>query len=88
MTRENSSATLSSCWIAAGTVTGGLNASARAVVVCRIVWRRATRISASPSGSEGTGWRVEDDESGPRAWREVRIDVMDLVKPVGQSVPA
>lgn len=69
-------------------MTGGLNASARAVVVCRIVWRRATRISASPSGSEGTGWRVEDDESGPRAWREVRIDVMDLVKPVGQSVPA
>jgi hypothetical protein len=45
-------------------------------------------MSASPSGSDGTGWRDEDDESGPRAWREVRIEVMDLVKPVDQSLSA
>jgi hypothetical protein len=74
--------------MAAGTVTGGLNASARAVVVCLIVCRRATRISARPSGSDGTGWRDEDDERGPSAWREVRIEVMDLAKPVCQSLPA
>jgi hypothetical protein len=56
--------------------------------VCLIVCSRATRISARPSGSVGTGWRVEDDESGPRAWRDVRIEVMDFVKPVGQPVHA